>query len=71
MEANNNSPVSLLRDSHSFLLYTISYYSATEMNRIGQNSQAEGTVHSAKSTQLKEEIDVKVKVKVEAEAEIP
>ena len=67
VEAHNNSLVSLLRDSHSFLLYTIRYYSATEMDNIGQNSKAEGTLHSAESSQLKEEIDVKVKVEVEAE----
>ena len=67
LEENNNSPMSLLRDGHSFLLYTIRYYSATEMDRIGQNSKAKGTLHSAELTQLKKEIDVEVKVEVEAE----
>ena len=62
VEANNNSLVSLLRDGHSFLLYTIRYYSATEMD-----SKAKGTLHSAESTKLKEEKDVQVKVEVEAE----
>ena len=67
LEANNNSPMSLLRDGHSFLLFTIQYYSATEMDRIRQNSKAKGTLHSAESTKLKEEKDVQVKVEVEAE----
>ena len=62
LEANNNSPMSLLRDGHSFLLYTIRYYSATEMD-----SKAKGTLHSVELTQLKKEIDVEVKVEVEAE----
>ena len=67
LEANDNSLVSLLRDSHSSLLYTIRYYSATEMDIIGQNSKAKGSLHSAESTKLKEEKDVEVKVEVEAE----